>query len=92
MGIYISNKQRENITTNKIISPFAFIDISIKYEVTLARMIDNKLVKLCFNCDDANDCFNKIAIQANTDDETFELISRLSIQRDEVAEVAEDIE
>ena len=89
MGIYISNKTRENIATNKIISPFAFIDISIKYEVTLARMIDNKLVKLCFNCEDANDCFNKLAIQANTDDETFELISRLSIQR---GEVAEDIE
>lgn len=89
MGIYISNKTRENITTNKLISPFAFIDISIKYEVTLARMIDNKLVKLCFNCEDANDCFNKLAIQANTDDETFELISRLSIQR---GEVAEDIE
>lgn len=89
MGIYISNKQRENITTNKIVSPFAFIDISIKYEVTLARMINNKLVKLYFKCDDANDCFNKIAIQANTDDETFELISRLSIQR---GAVAEDIE
>ena len=89
MGIYISNKQRENIATNKIISPFAFIDISIQYEVTLARMIDNKLVKLYFKCEDANDCFNKLAIQANTDDETFELISRLSIQR---GEVAEDIE
>lgn len=89
MGIYISNKTLENITTNKLISPFAFIDISIKYEVTLARMIDNKLVKLCFNCEDANDCFNKLAIQANTDDETFELISRLSIQR---AEAAEEVE
>lgn len=89
MGIYISNKIRENITTNKLISPFAFIDISIKYEVTLARMIDNKLVKLCFNCEDANDCFNKLAIQANTDDETFELISRLSIQRGEAAEEVE---
>ena len=89
MGLYISNKMRESIATNKLISPFAFIDISIKYEVTLARMIDNKLVKLCFNCEDANDCFNKIAIQANTDDETFELISRLSIQRGEVAEEVE---
>lgn len=89
MGIYISNKTRENITTNKLISPFAFIDISVKYEVTLARMIDNKLVKLCFNCEDANDCFNKLAIQANTDDETFELISRLSIQRGEAIEEVE---
>lgn len=92
MGIYISNKTRENITTNKIISPFAFIDISIQYEVTLARMIDNKLVKLCFFCADADDCFNKLAVQANTDDETFELISKLSIQRDSVAEAIEDIE
>lgn len=89
MGLYISNKTRENITTNKLISPFAFIDISIKYEVTLARMIDNKLVKLCFKCEDANDCFNKLAIQANTDDETFELISRLSIQRGEAVEEVE---
>lgn len=89
MGIYISNKTRENITTNKLISPFAFIDISVEYEVTLARMIDNKLVKLYFKCEDANDCFNKLAIQANTDDETFELISRLSIQRDEAAEEVE---
>ena len=86
MGLYISNKMRESIATNKLISPFAFIDISIKYEVTLARMIDNKLVKLCFNCEDANDCFNKLAVQANTDDETFELISRLSVQRDEAIE------
>ena len=89
MGIYISNKTRESIATNKQISPFAFIDISIKYEVTLARMINNKLVKLYFQCEDADDCFNKLAIQANTDDETFELISRLSIQRAEAAEEAE---
>ena len=86
MGLYISNKMRENITTNKLISPFAFINISVEYEVTLARMINNKLVKLYFVCEDANDCFNKLAIQANTDDETFELISRLSIRRDEAIE------
>lgn len=86
MGLYISNKMRESIATNKLISPFVFIDISIKYEVTLARMINNKLVKLCFRCEDANDCFNKLAVQANTDDETFELISRLSIQRCEAEE------
>lgn len=92
MGLYISNKMRESIATNKLISPFAFIDISIKYEVTLARMINNKLVKLCFVCADADDCFNKLAVQANTDDETFELISRLSIQRESVAEAIEDIE
>ena len=89
MGLYISNKTQESIATNKLISPFAFIDISIKYEVTLARMINNKLVKLYFVCEDADDCFNKLAIQANTDDETFELISRLSIQR---GEATEDIE
>ena len=83
---------RESIATNKLISPFAFIAISIKYEVTLARMINNKLVKLCFVCADADDCFNKLAVQANTDDETFELISRLSIQRESVAEAIEDIE
>lgn len=92
MGLYISNKMRESIATNKLISPFAFIDISIKYEVTLARMINNKLVKLCFVCADADDCFNKLAVQANIDDETFELISRLSIQRESVAEAIEDIE
>ena len=86
MGLYISNKMRESIATNKQISPFAFIDISVRYEVTLARMINNKLVKLYFICEDANDCFNKLAVQANTDDETFELISRLSIRRDEAAE------
>lgn len=86
MGLYISNKMRESIATNKLISPFAFIDISIKYEVTLARMINNKLVKLCFVCADADDCFNKLAVQANTDDETFELISKLSIQRESVEE------
>lgn len=89
MGLYISNKVRESIATNKLISPFAFIDISVKYEVTLARMINNKLVKLYFVCADADDCFNKLAVQANTDDETFELISRLSVQR---AEVAEEVE
>ena len=80
---------RESIATNKLISPFAFIDISVNYEVTLARMINNKLVKLYFVCADADDCFNKLAVQANTDDETFELISRLSVQR---AEATEDIE
>ena len=86
MSLYISNKSRENIATNKAISPFAFIDISIQYEVTLARMINNKLVKVYFQCEDANDCFNKLAIQSNADDELFELISRLSLQRDEAIE------
>lgn len=84
MSLYISNKSRENITTNKTISPFAFIDISIRYEVTLARMINNRLVKLYFQCEDANDCFNKLAIQSNTDDELFELISRLSLNKEVV--------
>ena len=86
MSLYISNRSRENITTNKVISPFAFIDISIQYEVTLARMINNRLVKLYFQCEDANDCFNKLAIQSNTDDELFELISRPSLNRDEATE------
>ena len=84
MSLYISNKSRENIATNKLISPFVFIDISIQYEVTLARMINNNLVKVYFQCEDANDCFNKLAIQSNTDDELFELISRLSLNREVV--------
>ena len=40
-------------------------------------------------CADADDCFNKLAVQANTDDETFELISRLSIRRDEAIEAVD---
>ena len=84
MSLYISNKSRENIATNKVISPFVFIDISIQYEVTLARMINNRLVKLYFQCEDADDCFNKLAIQSNTDDELFELISRLSLNKEAI--------
>ena len=49
-------------------------------------MINNKLVKLYFQCEDADDCFNKLAIQSNTDDELFELISRLSLNREVVEE------
>lgn len=79
MSLYITNKQRENISTSKVISPFSFIEITIEYKVTLARMINNRLCKLSFLCDDADDVLNKVAVQSNLDDETFELISKLRV-------------
>ena len=78
--LYLTTKSRENVSTSKLISPFLFVEVTVNYKVTLARSINGRLVKLEFMCENADDVLNKIAVQSNADDETFELISRLSVQ------------
>ena len=78
--LYLTTKIRENLSTSKLISPFLFVEVTVNYKVTLARSINGRLVKLEFMCENADDVLNKIAVQSNADDETFELISRLSVQ------------
>ena len=78
--LYLTTKSRENLSTAKLISPFLFVEVTVNYKVTLARSINGRLVKLEFMCENADDVLNKIAVQSNADDETFELISRLSVQ------------
>lgn len=78
--LYLTTKTRENLSTSKLISPFLFVEVTLDYKVTLARSIKGRLIKLEFMCENADDVLNKLAVQSNTDDETFELISRLSVQ------------
>lgn len=78
--LYLTSKLRENLSTAKLISPFLFVEVTLDYKVTLARSIKGRLVKLEFVCENADEVLNKLAVQSNTDDETFELISRLSVQ------------
>lgn len=78
--LYLTTKLRENLSTAKLISPFLFVEVTLDYKVTLARSIKGRLVKLEFVCENADEVLNKLAVQSNTDDETFELISRLSVQ------------
>ena len=78
--LYLTSKLRENLSTSKLISPFLFVEVTVNYKVTLARSIKGRLVKLEFMCESADDVLNKLAVQSNADDETFELISRLSVQ------------
>ena len=78
--LYLTTKLRENLSTSKLISPFLFVEVTLDYKVTLARSIKGRLVKLEFMCESADDVLNKLAVQSNTDDDTFELISRLSVQ------------
>ena len=78
--LYLTSKLRENLSTSKLISPFLFVEVTVNYKVTLARSINGRLVKLEFMCENADDVLNKLAVQSNADDETFELISRLSVQ------------
>ena len=78
--LYLTTKSRENVRTSKLISPFLFVEVTVNYKVTLARSINGRLVKLEFMCENADDVLNKLAVQSNADDETFELISRLSVQ------------
>ena len=78
--LYLTTKTRENVSTSKLISPFLFVEVTVNYKVTLARSINGRLVKLEFMCENADEVLNKLAVQSNADDETFELISRLSVQ------------
>lgn len=78
--LYLTTKIRENLSTSKLISPFLFVEVTLDYKVTLARSINGRVIKLEFMCENADDVLNKLAVQSNAEDDTFELISRLSVQ------------